>query len=312
MRVLAPVRFVNRYIEKQINLKVDLKELRKPFRFSIDRSLIEDDQTQVIAHKASELGMRKALEADRELLANDGALLKQILGYRRYAKTMESFLKGPNLEATSNVRPSTVRVNNYLRREIRALEELLISKNSQYDNAALEPIHVFSNLDALQTIKVRIDDKLKRLSGWFQNPENAVTVETIYANEDTISDLIGYLFLLRAGARFSHGALGDDAESAQGETAVMSEAHALEIEKERLTHLALQVNKNTTYNIERDKQIANDRAQLDADIAAFEAVKVRTKRRKTAARKKKTQPRVKRSYTRKKTARKKTTRKKAR
>jgi hypothetical protein len=211
------------------------------------------------------------------------------------------------LEATSNVRPSTIRVNNFLRREIRALEELLIQKNTQYDNAALEPIHIFSNLDSLQTVKVRIDDKLKRLAGWFQNPENAVTVETIFQNEDTISDLIGYLFLLRAGARFRSGF--DDGES-DGATGVISEVDVIAAERDRLTHLALQVNKNTAFNIERDKQIANDRAALDADIQAFEKKKARTRKRILA--KKKPQPRAKRSYTRKKTARKKTARKKAR
>jgi hypothetical protein len=265
------------------------------FRIKLRPELLDEGQADIIATLSNQLGLRKAIEADRELL-------EQIISYRRLLRLTKLFLKGPKLEATTNVRPATIMVNNFLRREIRALEEMLIAKNTQYDNAALEPIHIFSNLDSLQTIKVRLDDKLKRLSGWFQNPENAVTVETIYQNEDTINDLIGYLFLLRAGARFRSG-FGDD-DDGSGLTSVQSEVESLAAERDRLTHLALTVNKNTTFNIERDKQIAKDRAALDADIEAFEKRKARN--RKLALKKRKAnQPRARRSYTRKKSSRKK-------
>ncbi len=66
------------------------------------------------------------------------------------------------------------------------LEELLLTKNEKYGNSALEPLNVFSEAKAVAGIKVRIDDKLKRI-------KNAGLVD---ATEDTLQDLAGYLILL--------------------------------------------------------------------------------------------------------------------
>lgn len=59
-------------------------------------------------------------------------------------------------------------------------------KNSKYGNSALEPLNVFSEANAVSGIKMRIDDKLKRI-------KNAGLVD---ATEDTLQDLAGYLILL--------------------------------------------------------------------------------------------------------------------
>tara|TARA_R100001460_G_scaffold54384_2_gene93535 strand:+ start:231 stop:539 length:309 start_codon:yes stop_codon:yes gene_type:complete len=59
-------------------------------------------------------------------------------------------------------------------------------KNSKYGNSALEPLNVFSEAGAVAGIKMRIDDKLKRI-------KNAGLVD---ATEDTLQDLAGYLILL--------------------------------------------------------------------------------------------------------------------
>ena len=59
-------------------------------------------------------------------------------------------------------------------------------KNSKYGNSALEPLNVFSPANAVAGIKMRIDDKLKRI-------KNAGLVD---ATEDTLQDLAGYLILL--------------------------------------------------------------------------------------------------------------------
>lgn len=59
-------------------------------------------------------------------------------------------------------------------------------KNERYGNSALEPLNVFSSANAVAGIKVRIDDKLKRI-------KNAGLVD---ATEDTLQDLAGYLILL--------------------------------------------------------------------------------------------------------------------
>jgi hypothetical protein len=63
--------------------------------------------------------------------------------------------------------------------------KLLIEKNQAYGNSALDPIRIFSKASAQEQLRVRIDDKLSRLARG-----------TNYADEDTIIDLIGYLFLL--------------------------------------------------------------------------------------------------------------------
>jgi len=66
------------------------------------------------------------------------------------------------------------------------IRDLLIEKNKSYGDAALNPIRIFSKSDSSEQIKVRIDDKLSRLSKGNE-----------YLDEDTILDLIGYLVLLK-------------------------------------------------------------------------------------------------------------------
>lgn len=66
------------------------------------------------------------------------------------------------------------------------VKELLLEKNRKYGDAALNPIRTFSKANPVEQLKVRIDDKLSRVS-------NSQTDE----DEDVILDLIGYLVLLR-------------------------------------------------------------------------------------------------------------------
>ena len=75
---------------------------------------------------------------------------------------------------------------NSIKKHCRQLEQLLLDKNKKYGNSALEPMQVFSQAGAAAGIKVRIDDKLKRI-------KNAGLVD---ATEDTLQDLAGYLILL--------------------------------------------------------------------------------------------------------------------
>ena len=67
------------------------------------------------------------------------------------------------------------------------ITELLISKNTDYGNTALNPTNVFSKLNSREAICARIDDKLSRISNRGINDKT----------EDTIDDLIGYLLLLK-------------------------------------------------------------------------------------------------------------------
>jgi len=68
-----------------------------------------------------------------------------------------------------------------------SIENLLISKNAKYGNAALEPLGVFSKLSPEQGLLIRIDDKLKRIKNGSLEKDD----------EDVVNDLIGYLVLLK-------------------------------------------------------------------------------------------------------------------
>ena len=75
---------------------------------------------------------------------------------------------------------------NSIKKHCRNLEQLLIEKNEEYGDSALNPLNIFSEAKAVAGIKMRIDDKLKRI-------KNAGLVD---ATEDTLQDLAGYLILL--------------------------------------------------------------------------------------------------------------------
>ena len=79
-----------------------------------------------------------------------------------------------------------------IRATIREVEDLLIRKNQQYGNSALEPTGIFAKGSAEELIRVRIDDKLNRL---LQGDDS------IESDEDIILDLIGYLVLLLISMR---------------------------------------------------------------------------------------------------------------
>lgn len=64
--------------------------------------------------------------------------------------------------------------------------ELLVEKNGKYGDSALNPINIFSEGDATESLCARIDDKLSRIRN------NGINADT----EDTVKDLCGYLILL--------------------------------------------------------------------------------------------------------------------
>lgn len=63
---------------------------------------------------------------------------------------------------------------------------MLIAKNVAYGDSALNPVRIFSKVDRVESLLVRIDDKLSRIARGNE-----------YAGDDTIDDLIGYLYLLK-------------------------------------------------------------------------------------------------------------------
>ena len=68
------------------------------------------------------------------------------------------------------------------------IKELLIDKNKKYGDSALSPVRIFSKASTLEQLLVRIDDKLSRLKSGAGLLAN---------DEDVVSDLIGYLVLLK-------------------------------------------------------------------------------------------------------------------
>ena len=64
--------------------------------------------------------------------------------------------------------------------------EMLLAKNRKYGDSALNPVRIFSKASAYEQILVRLDDKLSRLRS-----------QQADEDEDVISDLIGYLILLK-------------------------------------------------------------------------------------------------------------------
>ena len=73
---------------------------------------------------------------------------------------------------------------------LQEIQEMLIAKNLKYGNSAIEPLGVFSKLSPEEGIKVRIDDKLKRIKNGSLEKDD----------EDVVNDLIGYLVLLKIHA----------------------------------------------------------------------------------------------------------------
>ena len=73
-----------------------------------------------------------------------------------------------------------------IKQKCKDIETLLLEKNHAYGDSALIPANVFSHLSSVEAIKIRIDDKLKRIENKGINDET----------EDTVMDLAGYLILL--------------------------------------------------------------------------------------------------------------------
>ena len=72
------------------------------------------------------------------------------------------------------------------------IKAMLLAKNVQYGDSALQPVRVFSKADTTEQIKVRIDDKINRIVQGNDSMES---------DEDVIQDLIGYLVLLLINMR---------------------------------------------------------------------------------------------------------------
>ena len=86
---------------------------------------------------------------------------------------------------------STERVAEEIRKVADEDVVMLLSKQAAYGNAALDPVRIFSRSDAVEQLRVRIDDKLSRLA------------RGSAAGEDVAKDLRGYLVLLEVAERMT-------------------------------------------------------------------------------------------------------------
>ena len=66
------------------------------------------------------------------------------------------------------------------------IKEMLLEKNKRYGDSALNPVRIFSKANLIESLLVRMDDKLSRIRT--MDPDDA---------EDAYSDLLGYLVLHR-------------------------------------------------------------------------------------------------------------------
>lgn len=84
---------------------------------------------------------------------------------------------------------ATMDVRDAIRKVCTETQEMLLEKNESYGNSALDPVRIFSQASPVEQLLVRIDDKLSRIKRGND------------LGEDTISDLIGYLVLLKVARR---------------------------------------------------------------------------------------------------------------
>lgn len=89
--------------------------------------------------------------------------------------------------STAEILDSTARA---IVSECGAIADMLVAKNRRYGNSALEPVRLFSRADAIEQLRVRIDDKLSRIRSRQDDD-----------TEDSELDLLGYLVLLRIARR---------------------------------------------------------------------------------------------------------------
>ena len=83
-----------------------------------------------------------------------------------------------------DITPEEVQVR--IKELLEGMTELLIDKNKKYGNSALAPKKIFSKADAVDSIALRLDDKLGRI---MNNPSPVPRV-------NDCADIIGYLVLM--------------------------------------------------------------------------------------------------------------------
>ena len=104
--------------------------------------------------------------------------LRDLFTYSDYREVIEAALYGDNETQKAIATQGLI------------LTALLIMKNRNYGNSALEPMAVFARgIDAKTRMGVRMDDKINRIARGLNTADG----------EDAVRDLAGYLLLMLAG-----------------------------------------------------------------------------------------------------------------
>ena len=70
----------------------------------------------------------------------------------------------------------------------------LLKHHEKYGTAIFRPVTVLSNANAEQSIRMRIDDRIRKL----QNLDRTFSIKSAHEERELIDDLIGYLVNFRA------------------------------------------------------------------------------------------------------------------
>lgn len=173
-----------------------------------DNDGISDEVREARAEMAKQhsAGLKAAVIEVRAGKAGDGD--KDFVDFRKDMSAYVSEVRGKSLIAAASeaADAETRRLQSLMRAtafagtlevELTALRTMLLQKNAAYGNSALDPVRVFSKADAVEQLKVRIDDKISRLMRGNMIGDQVTAVEA----EDVVADLIGYLVLLRIAMR---------------------------------------------------------------------------------------------------------------
>lgn len=95
-------------------------------------------------------------------------------------------------QAESDARRARAAFEVSLDAELAEIRAVLLAKNRQYGNSALEPLMVLSKASPVERIKMRIDDKIARM-----------VLGDGSGNEDSELDTIGHFILLRMARKLA-------------------------------------------------------------------------------------------------------------
>jgi hypothetical protein len=107
-------------------------------------------------------------------------------GKRKYKKRQPSEKVKPNPGTKKPKEDGRKSIAKLIDEECRHIAEVLKDKNRRYGNSALEPKRLFSKVDTVEQLNVRLDDKLSRIEAGQLDDD-----------EDPEFDIIGYLILKR-------------------------------------------------------------------------------------------------------------------